>query len=81
MENYCVVRSTKEMDYQETVVEAFSLDEAKEIVRAQYIEKLLEGESFIVFAMSNYLGFDEHNRLIFPSGEVSIMFGRLSKQR
>ncbi|TMN21840.1 hypothetical protein [Lentibacillus cibarius] len=76
MKEYCVIRSTKNRDYQETVIEANSMDDAREKVRKHYVNKLLEKESFIVFPVANHLGFNELNRLIFPDGDVVILIGQ-----
>jgi hypothetical protein len=76
MKQYVIVRSTKEMDVQETIVEALSLDDAMEMVRGQYAEKLQVGETFFIFPFIGQLLFDEHHRVIFPPGEMASI-GRL----
>jgi hypothetical protein len=70
MKKFYVIRSKKEMDVKEKIIKAFSLEEACEMVKEQYVETLLEGEKLYIFSFVNELRYDENNRVIWPEGEM-----------
>jgi hypothetical protein len=72
MKKFYVIRSKKEMDVKEKIIKAFSLDEACKIVKEQYAETLLEGETFYIFPFFHELRYDENNRVVWPAkGEMA----------
>ncbi|ATO37816.1 hypothetical protein GTID1_11785 [Geobacillus thermodenitrificans] len=77
MKKFYVIRSKKEMDVKETIIKAFSLEEACEMVKEQYVETLLEGEKLYIFPFVNGLRYDENNRVVWPEEGEMISIARL----
>ncbi|TRM10689.1 hypothetical protein FH966_02580 [Lentibacillus cibarius] len=75
MNQYYVVRRTKEKDEQFAVIDALSLDEADAIFKVRYKgyeETMQKGEAFYVFQSSEPLTYDENSRVVFPSGRMAV---------
>ncbi|NNU92434.1 hypothetical protein AB4J90_17410 [Geobacillus thermodenitrificans] len=77
MKKFYVIRSKKEMDVKEKIIKAFSLEEACEIVKEQYVDTLLEGETFYIFPFVGGLRYDENNRVVWPAEGEMISISRL----
>lgn len=77
MKKFYLIRSKKEMDVKEKIVKAFSIAEACDIVQEQYMETLLEGESFYIFPFVRQLDFDDNKRVVLPEEGEMVSIARL----
>ncbi|MDH2882511.1 hypothetical protein [Bacillus cytotoxicus] len=66
MGQYFVVRSTEEYDVELGVVEARSLQEARNLVMEHSQETMEAGETFFIFFKKGEIQFDKNKRVIFP---------------
>ncbi|TXL68098.1 hypothetical protein FHP05_00140 [Cerasibacillus terrae] len=69
MQQYFVVRRTKEKDEQFAVIDAMSLAEAKAIFKVRYDDfditnEEMKEEDFFIFKADGELKYDENNRIL-----------------
>lgn len=69
MEQYIVVRRTKEKDEQFAVIDAMSLAEAKAILKVRYDNfdinnEEMQEEDFFIFKADGEIKYDENNRVV-----------------
>mgnify|MGYP001421935818 FL=1 len=74
MEQYIVVRRTKEKDEQFAVIDAMSLAEAKAILKVRYDNfdinnEEMQEEDFFIFKADGEIKYDENNRVVLKEGE------------
>ncbi|MDR4887516.1 hypothetical protein RGU12_08065 [Fredinandcohnia sp. QZ13] len=81
MEQYLVVRRTKEKDEQFAVIDAMSLAEAKAILKVRYDNfdinnEEMQEEDFFIFKADGELKYDENNRVVLKEVGAMIIISK-----